>query len=403
MNPRWILALVFLAFWIFSELYLFRLLRHWPSPSFRWLFAMLWFGLPVLLLGMAMLRSVLPSVFSLWAANLLFVVLVSKIVAFILVGSINLFYLVSTPAADVQGLVHSRREFLRQTFAVAAALPFFTFLYGLLRTASDFQVVRQRLRLPGFPKKLGVLKVVQISDIHTGSVLQRSTMQKMVDAVMAEQADLILFTGDLVNNTSDEVLPFISILGQLSAPLGVYSVLGNHDYGDYYRWDDAESKQANLQAMYDAHAKMGWNLLLNSNVKIAESEGQSFYLAGGENWGAHLNFKRYGDLEKTLNGIPAEACVVLMSHDPSHWEAEILETKRVGLTLSGHTHGFQFGVEIPGFKWSPSQYVYKQWAGLYSNNGQYLYVNRGTGCIGYSGRVGIRPEISVFELTGLEG
>jgi hypothetical protein len=245
--------------------------------------------------------------------------------------------------------------------------------------------------------------VVQISDIHTGSVLQRSTMQKMVDAVMAEQADLILFTGDLVNNTSDEVLPFISILGQLSAPLGVYSVLGNHDYGDYYRWDDAESKQANLQAMYDAHAKMGWNLLLNSNVKIAESEGQSFYLAGGENWGAHLNFKRYGDLKKTLNGIPAEACVVLMSHDPSHWEAEILETKRVGLTLSGHTHGFQFGVEIPGFKWSPSQYVYKQWAGLYSNNGQYLYVNRGTGCIGYSGRVGIRPEISVFELTGLEG
>jgi len=402
MNPRWILALVFLGFWLFSEVYLFRLLRHWPAPGNRILFAVLWFGLPALLLGMVMLRALLPGNASLWAANLLFTLMASKIFAFILVGSMHFFFAVRGVGLAEVNQFESRREFLRQAFALAAALPFFTFLYGLLRTASDFQRVRHRLRLPGFPEKLGTLRVVQISDIHTGSVLQESTLQKMVEAVMAEKPDLILFTGDLVNNTSDEVLPYIPVLGQLSAPLGVFSVLGNHDYGDYYRWSDAASKQANLQAMYDAHAKMGWNLLLNSNVKIAENEGQSFYLAGVENWGAHLNFKRYGDLEKALNGIPNEACVVLMSHDPSHWEAQILETKRVGLTLSGHTHGFQFGVEIPGFRWSPSQYVYAQWAGLYAEMGQYLYVNRGTGCIGYSGRVGIRPEITVLELSGLD-
>lgn len=402
MNFRWILGGVFLACWIFSELYLFRLLRHWPASAFRWLFSLLWFGLPFLLLGLALLRSVLPGFVSLWAANVLFIILVSKIVAFLLVGGINLFYLASVPKSEVVDGFQSRREFLRQTFVVAAALPIFLFLQGMLRTASDFQLVRQRLRLVGFPKKPGVLKVVQLSDIHTGSVLQPGTLRKMVDAVLAERPDLILFTGDLVNNTSEEVLPYLSELARLSAPLGVYSVLGNHDYGDYHRWPDAATKQANLQAMYDAHAKMGWNLLLNSNVKLAEFEGQSLYLAGVENWGALLNFKQYGDLQKTLHNIPENACVLLMSHDPSHWEAQILQTKRVALTFSGHTHGFQFGVEIPGFRWSPSQYVYKQWAGLYEQNGQHLYVNRGTGCIGYSGRVGIRPEITLFELSGLE-
>jgi uncharacterized protein len=402
MHPRWILAIVFLAFWVFSEVYLFRLLRHWPSPKYVVLFTCLWFGLPVLLLGIAMLRSLLPGTAPLWAGNLLFILMASKVFAFFLVGSINLFYVLGGTGVVGMDLQASRREFLRQTFAVAAALPFFTLVYGVLQTASDFQLVRKRLRLPGFPRKLGLLKVVQISDIHTGSVLQKDTLQKMVDSVMKEQPDLILFTGDLVNNTSAEVLPFASILAGLSAPMGVHSVLGNHDYGDYYRWPDAESKQANLQAMYDIQAQMGWNLLLNSHIKLAEFGGESLYLAGVENWGARLNFKRYGDLGKALKNIPDEACVLLMSHDPSHWEAQILQRKRVALTMSGHTHGFQFGVEIPGFRWSPSQYVYKQWAGLYSQDKQHLYVNRGTGCIGYSGRVGIRPEITVFELSGLD-
>lgn len=400
MNPRWILATVFLAFWLFSEVYLFRLLRQWPAPQFRLLFSWLWFGIPVLLLAMTLLRAFLPGALPLWSANLLFVFMVSKIFAFLLVGGIHLFFLVRGTGPTPENSNLGRREFLQHTFAVAAFLPFFTFMYGLLRTASDFQFRRYRLRLVGFPNKLGVVRVVQISDIHTGSVLQPGTIKKMVDLVMKEKPDLILFTGDLVNNTSEEVRPFISVLSGLSAPMGVYSVLGNHDYGDYFRWPDAQTKQANFQEMLDAHATMGWNLLMNAHVKLAEEEGQALYLAGVENWGAHLNFKRYGDLGKTLQGIPENACIVLMSHDPSHWEAEILQTNRVGLTLSGHTHGFQFGVEIPGFRWSPSQFVYKQWAGMYSKNGHVLNVNRGTGCIGYSGRVGIRPEISVFELSG---
>jgi predicted MPP superfamily phosphohydrolase len=254
------------------------------------------------------------------------------------------------------------------------------------------------LQLPKFPKKLQGLKVVQISDIHTGSVLSASTMERMVEEVMAQSPDLILFTGDLVNNTTAELQPFIPILSKLSAPLGVHSVLGNHDYGDYYRWPDAAARQANLEAMYDGHRQLGWNLLLNRHLPLFEAEGEAFYLAGVENWGAHLNFKRYGDLARTLQGIPESACILLMSHDPSHWEAEIIPDRRVALTLSGHTHGFQFGIEIPGFRWSPSQYVYKQWAGLYRQDEAQLYVNRGTGCIGYSGRVGIRPEITVLEL-----
>lgn len=398
MNPRWILAMVFMAFWMFSEVYLFRLLRQWPAPQFRALFSVLWFGLPALLLILAFLRSVLPGSVSLWSGNLLFIVMVSKIVAFLLVGGIHVFYLFKPIESAATDLQESRREFLRQSFALAAALPLFTFLYGLIRTSSDFQIIKHKLRLPKFPKKLEGLKVVQISDIHTGSVLSASTMERMVEEVMAQSPDLILFTGDLVNNTTAELQPFIPILSKLSAPLGVHSVLGNHDYGDYYRWPDAAARQANLDAMYDGHRQLGWNLLLNRHLPLFEAKGEAFYLAGVENWGAHLNFKRYGDLSQTLQGIPESACILLMSHDPSHWEAEIIPDRRVALTLSGHTHGFQFGIEIPGFRWSPSQYVYKQWAGLYRQGEAQLYVNRGTGCIGYSGRVGIRPEITVLEL-----
>jgi uncharacterized protein len=210
--------------------------------------------------------------------------------------------------------------------------------------------------------------------------------------------DLIFFTGDLVNDLHHEVLPFKDILGGLKAKHGVISVLGNHDYGDYYRWPDKKSKENNLASLINIHKEMGWDILMDEHRYI-ERDGKRITVIGVQNWSARMNFARYGDLGKALDKIEFSSLNILLSHDPSHWRAEVLgHVKDIHLTLAGHTHGFQFGVDLPGFKWSPVQYMYKEWADLYSENGQHLYVNRGLGFIGYPGRVGILPEISLFEL-----
>ena len=216
--------------------------------------------------------------------------------------------------------------------------------------------------------------------------------------VAEQKPDVILFTGDLVNNLAEEAEEFLEQLSSLSAPMGVFSVLGNHDYGHYVRWKDESERIANVNKLKQLQKDVGWKLLMNES-HILEKNGEKLALIGVENWSSKMNFPKYGQLAKAHAETEGVPCKILMSHDPSHWEAEITEQfKDISLTLSGHTHGMQFGIEIPGFKWSPVQYVYKQWAGLYHKDDQYLYVNRGLGFIGYMGRVGIMPEITVIEL-----
>lgn len=292
----------------------------------------------------------------------------------------------------------SRRKFASKIAVGMAALPLGTMVWGIAKTAYDFKIHRPKIRFSNLPSAFDGLKIVQISDIHTGSLQGNYQLQKAVNLINAEKPDVIFFTGDLVNNRSDEALPYLPILAQLKASMGVYSILGNHDYGDYEQWESESAKAENMQLMFDIHQKVGWQLLLNEHVEL-EKDGEKIGVLGIENWGANLNFKKYGDLKSAHKNTEHLPFKILLSHDPSHYNAEVKNHySDIDVTLSGHTHGFQFGVEIPGFKWSPSQYIYPQWAGLYPNGNQYLYVNRGLGCLGYMGRVGIKPEITVMEL-----
>ncbi|HEX7846553.1 MAG TPA: metallophosphoesterase [Chitinophagaceae bacterium] len=275
---------------------------------------------------------------------------------------------------------------------------FGSLLYGF-GNKYRYHLKKVKLSFANLPGSFKGLKIVHISDIHSGSFTDKEAVIRGVQKIMNEKPDLILFTGDLVNNTSDEMDDYMDVFDKLKAPLGVYSTLGNHDYGDYVQWDNAEKKHANLDKMKNIHAQLGWRLLMNEHV-VLEKGDDKIAVLGIENWSAKARFPKYGDMKKAHTGAEAYPFKILMSHDPSHWDAEIRKFyPGVDLMLSGHTHGMQFGVEIPGFRWSPVQYVYKQWAGLYEKDDQKLYVNRGFGFIGYPGRVGILPEITVLELV----
>lgn len=274
---------------------------------------------------------------------------------------------------------------------------FSAFIYGF-GNKYRYQVKKIRLQFPNLPEAFKGLKIVHISDIHSGSFTDKKAVAHGVDMIMKLGADLILFTGDLVNDRADEMSDYTDVFSKLSAPMGVFSTLGNHDYGDYRQWPSAEAKAENLERLKQLQKDMGWRLLMNEHV-VFEKNGQQIALIGIENWGAKANFPKYGKLDVAYTGAEKYPFKILMSHDPSHWDAQVRpEYKDIDLMLAGHTHGMQFGVELPGFKWSPVQYVYKQWAGLYEEATQKLYVNRGYGFIGYPGRVGILPEITVIEL-----
>lgn len=293
----------------------------------------------------------------------------------------------------------SRSKFLIASGMALASLPVLSMCWGIFNGAHNYRVRRIKIPIKNLPKGLEGLKIVQLSDIHSGSFWSRSGVMRGIDMIKKEAADLILFTGDLVNNKSSEMDDWKEVFGQLSAPLGIYSTMGNHDYGDYVRWESEDAKKQNLLDFYNIHKEMGWDLLNNESREI-EHNGEKLNILGVENWSAKGRFPKYGDLEKACQGIDKEKPTILLSHDPSHWKEEVLEKRSwIDLTLSGHTHGMQYGVEIPGFKWSPVQYFYKEWAGLYQEGVQKLYVNRGFGYIGYPGRFGILPEISVFTLS----
>lgn len=297
-----------------------------------------------------------------------------------------------------QPFMASRRKFVSKMGLSLAAIPFISVLYGIFEGKYNFKVIKQPIYFPDLPEEFDGFKITQISDIHSGSFDNPDKINYAIDLINEQNSDIILFTGDIVNTHAKEMLPWIGTFNRIKKPkFGKYSILGNHDYGEYVSWPTPEAKEANFQAIKNLYGQIDFELLLNEH-RVIEKGGQKIALVGVENWGH--NFKRAGDINKASNGLSNTDFKILMSHDPSHWDYEVQHhEKNFHLTLSGHTHGMQFGIEIPGyFKWSLAQYVYKQWAGLYENKGRYVYVNRGFGFHAYSGRVGIMPEITVIEL-----
>lgn len=405
---------VLIGFMILLDIYVYQAIKVVApaSPRMRLIVMSVYWFLSVVSVAMIL---VLPysnsAAWPKWIRNYVFVIVIglmlSKLMAslFIAVDDIRRAgawvinrFSGSTAAGGSEAGGITRSAFLSWlSLAVGGGL-FGTLLYGF-GNKYRYQVNKLRLSFANLPAAFKGLKIVHISDIHSGSFTDREAVEKGIEKIMEQKPDLILFTGDLVNDRATEMEEYKHVFNKLKAPLGVYSTLGNHDYGDYVHWENAEVKAANLESLKTVHGDMGWRLLMNEHVVI-EKEGEKIALLGIENWSARGNFPKYGKMDEAHPGTEQYPFKILMSHDPSHWEAEVLNKyKDVDLMLAGHTHGMQFGLEIPGFKWSPVQYMYKQWAGLYEAEKQKLYVNRGFGFIGYPGRVGIMPEITVLELA----
>lgn len=335
------------------------------------------------------------------AAGLLLTFLIPKLVIVIMLfgedifrGIVKVISMISP--SETQPLA-GRRKFISQLALGIAAIPFASFIYGIIQGKYNYKVLKYQLSFKDLPDAFDGFTITQISDIHSGSFTNAAKIQYGVDLINEQKSDVILFTGDIVNNKADEMDNWMDMFAKLEAKEGKYSILGNHDYGDYMDWKTPQEKIDNFQAVKEIHKKIGFDLLLDEH-RFLEKNGQKIALLGVENWGKGFNQK--GDLEKASSGISKEDFKILMSHDPSHWEYKVKNNDfHYHLTLSGHTHGLQMGIEIPGwFKWSPSQYVYKQWAGLYEEFGRYINVNRGFGYHAFPGRVGIWPEITTIEL-----
>ncbi|PRY32520.1 hypothetical protein CLV58_12120 [Spirosoma oryzae] len=299
------------------------------------------------------------------------------------------------PATDVI----PRSEFLMKTALVVGSIPLVGFSWGILSGAHDYRIRRIKLPLKNLPSGFNGMTIAQISDIHTGSFFNKTAVKGGVDMLMGQKPDLVFFTGDLVNSTASEVNSYIDVFDKVKAPMGVYSTLGNHDYGKYVQWPSAQAERQNVLDVIAAHKQMGWNIMLDEN-KILEQNGDKIALIGVQNLGFGPAALRMGNLAKAYQGTQDYPVKLLLSHDPTHWDAEVRPRySDIDVTFSGHTHGAQFGVDLGDVRWSPAQYFYRQWAGLYQEGDQRLYVNRGYGYIGYPGRVGILPEITIFELV----
>ena len=304
--------------------------------------------------------------------------------------------LFSPSIANLPGERMTRWRFITQTGLAVASIPFVSIIYGILKGRYDYTAERISISFPNLPSSFDGYKIVQFSDLHIGSFMQDyESVKKGIDLINSLEPDIIVFTGDFVNNFADETDGWENTLGQLKAKYGKYSILGNHDYGDYSNWPSLEEKQKSLQRLIRFQEKMGLKVLLNEHVKLSLG-GEFISLIGIENWSK--NFKQYGDLKQAMSGIENNSFKLLLSHDPSHWDAEVLQRTDIDLSLAGHTHGMQFGVNLGGFKYSPVQHVYPRWSGLYSEGNQHLYVNRGFGFVGFPGRVGMSPEITLIEL-----
>ena len=353
-------------------------------------------------------RSVGQTQMSLFTLGLLLLILIPKIILTLFMFLEDVFRIFSGTITHFMGdndsgnFLPNRRKFISQMALAIAAIPFTSLLYGMTKGKYNYKVIKQTLFFSDLPDDFDGFTITQISDVHSGSFDNPEKIQYAVDLINQHKTDLMLFTGDIVNTHATEMHPWIETFNKIdNHQYGKFAVLGNHDYGEYVTWSSQAAKDENFEAIKKVYGDIGFDLLLNQNKKIKKGSSE-IAIVGVENWGK--NFKQAGDLNKASEGLTNEDFKILMSHDPSHWEYEVKNhDKNFQLTLSGHTHGLQFGIEIPGIiRWSPVQYVYKQWAGLYENLGRYIYVNRGFGFHAYPGRVGIWPEITVFELKKAE-
>jgi predicted MPP superfamily phosphohydrolase len=344
----------------------------------------------------------LPKALQVTVRSMIFIFYFSKllIAAIILIDDLRrlIFGALNLGIKDIN-LSTARSRWMSYSALILGAIPVLSLSYGMARNPYRYKLHKTKVPVRNLHPDLDGLKIIQISDIHSGSFLFKEPVERSIDMINAEKPDIVFFTGDLVNSLASEMEPFVEMFSKIQAPLGVYSILGNHDYGDYHHWTNPADKAKNFQALKDMHRKLGWDLLLNEHRRI-NVNNTFFNVIGVENYSASPRFHKYGDLAKSTEGMQKDTFNVLLSHDPSHWDDQVnTNHPEINLTLSGHTHGFQFGVEIPGYwKWSPIQYVYPQWAGLYEKGEQYLYVNRGLGYLGYPGRVGILPEITLLTL-----
>lgn len=400
---RWILFFVFVAL---IEIYAFQTVK--TVFRVRWVqYAYIAISLFILLYIVYQFtqfdRSIGQNKTTLFTLGLLLITYLPKMVITVVMFGEDVVRVIDGLMKEFLGnsnesFLPERRKFVSQLALGLAAVPFLSLLYGMTKGKYNFKVIKQTILFPDLPDAFDGMTITQISDIHSGSFDNHEEIEHAIDLINQQNTDLILFTGDIVNTHATEMHPWIDTFKRIrTAPMGKYSVLGNHDYGEYVTWPSQADKQKNFEDIKNLHRQIGFNLMLNENVKL-EKDGQQITLVGVENWGE--GFKQAGDLGKAAAGTTPQDFKILMSHDPSHWEYEVKDSpNNYQLTLSGHTHGLQFGIEIPGvIKWSPVQYRYKQWAGLYENLGRYVYVNRGFGFHAYPGRVGIWPEITVLEL-----
>ncbi|HEY8400511.1 MAG TPA: metallophosphoesterase [Cytophagaceae bacterium] len=408
-----ILLLIFLSI----DVYVFQAFRYIGqslSPTLRKSIYIIYWTITILtLIGFLSYNLGNPEKWSRFAKTMVFssmmVIYFSKlfVVLFLLVDDVVrlirwMVYKIQSVAADQQpantSTPISRHEFLVKAGLIVGSLPFISMAYGIIAGAHDYTIRRVTIRLKKLPIAFDGLRIAQLSDIHAGSFYNKFAVERGIQMLLNEKPDVVFFTGDLVNDRADEMVDYKDVFAKVKAPMGVYSVLGNHDYGDYVQWPSAQAKSENLKRLINIHKEMGWDILINENRKL-EKDGESIAIIGVENWGAKGRFPKYGKLSKAYKGIEDTPVKLLLSHDPSHWDAEVRQKyKDIDIMFSGHTHGFQFGVEIANVKWSPVKYMYEQWAGLYQKGEQFLYVNRGFGYIGYPGRVGITPEITIIEL-----
>lgn len=339
-----------------------------------------------------------------WVLSIFLTLLFTKLffVLILFLGDIGRFFygivnhFVKPKGAAANPFFPARRKFISEFALLAAAVPFTSFFYAMLKGKYDYKLHKHTLYFDDLPDAFDGFTITQISDIHSGSFDNMEAVQRGIDLAKAQKSDLFVFTGDLVNNVEWEIKPYIERFSQLRAPYGQFSILGNHDYGDYIHWDSEAEKAANLVKLKERHKELGYRLLLDENVEI-EKNGQKLSLIGVQNWGR--GFIQIGDLDKALRGVDKDAFKILLSHDPTHWEEKVrYHPTTIHLTLSGHTHGAQFGVETAHFKWSPVKYVYLDWAGLINEKNRFLYVNRGFGFLAFSGRLGIWPEVTVITL-----
>lgn len=417
MSDRIIPLLFISAILLLIDWYIFKALKTLDKRPIKLqsnTFAWIWWSISILLIA-----GVFASVF----LNLILKIRAIILVAFVLTFVTKSFYLPFLiiddiqralkkykarkqpavdlsviPANEVQDDKMDRSEFLVKAGLVVSSIPFACLTWGITSGAYDYQVIRKKLYLKNLPKAFDGIRMAQISDIHSGSFYNRKAVLGGVELLQSEKPDFIFFTGDLVNNEASEMRDYQDIFSKVKAPLGVFSSFGNHDYGEYRfgSWDSPE-KLKNMEDLKKTHKNMGWDLLMNENRRL-RVDGEEIAIIGVENWGAGARFPKKGRLDLAIKGTEDAPVKLLLSHDPSHWRSHVLYYPDVDATFSGHTHGMQFGVRIKEFKWSPVQYIYKEWAGLYQENGQQLYVNVGYGFLGYPGRVGILPEITIFEL-----